>query len=221
MIFQIESKEEIFNYFNTHRITSFDYENGTPESFKGSMLDDDLARNPFLQKNLYYIMNIQDYIQYPKGNELPEMTVKEATRWDKDGGQCIYLSALLYCLLVNDKVVSPEDIHLCQGYYEHDCREDNLIGMMMGETHVGLHAWLELKGSIIDISIAQEHEFFDFKDKPFILGEVPEGMNLIGFRETNNTAKNYCRRIAKESGTVYLDWIKFHSQTATNMFLNK
>lgn len=223
MKFQVDSTQAILDFFNTDWISSFDYTAGTTTTFKGSTLNKDLARNPFFHKNLHYVMDIQNYIQdfmaRPRDSKLPKMTLDEITTWERNGGQCIYLSALLCELLLYDKVVSPDDIYLCQGYYKHECREDNAIGMLMGKTHIGLHAWLEIKGSIVDISIAQEDQFFDFKGQPFILGEAPEGMDLIGFKEPRETAKNYCRKIARENGSVYLDWIKMHSQSSTRRFL--
>lgn len=47
-------------------------------------------------------------------------------------------------------------------------------------------------------------EFF----KPFITGKVPEGLELIGYREVTKTAKDYTRiAAAKSSEMRYDDWV--------------
>ncbi|BFH15222.1 hypothetical protein J6TS7_34080 [Paenibacillus dendritiformis] len=73
---------------------------------------------------------------------------------------------------------------------------------------------------MIDISIGQEAHFFDFKRAPWIIGKVPNGMSLVSYREDRKTVKEYGRLIARQSGLVYLDWIKKHDLEASSLFLN-
>lgn len=216
-----EALDWIITEFEQNWIVGLDYREENPISFKGKELSEDIKRDAFFQKNIFYIRKLYSFISYEEdGEELPIFAKKEITRWEHNGGQCIYLSALLYSLLLHDKVADAASMCLCQGYYNHMCREDNLLGMMMGKEHRGLHAWLELNEAVIDISIRQEENFFDFKGRPIILGEVPEGLSLIGYKETHKTAKDYGRTIAREGGTVYLEWIKDHSLAASRLFLD-
>jgi hypothetical protein len=213
--------EKIIERYNNDWLVGFNYSKATPIYFAGMDLDESIKRNPFFQKNIYYIMHLYEYTSYQdQGEKLPDFAKKEMTHWEQIGGQCIYLSALMYCLLVHDKVVHETEINLCQGLYKHKCREDNPLGMLFGEEHKGLHCWLEVKDAIIDVSIRQEEAFFDFKGSPLVIGKLPEGLSFIGFRETRKTAKDYGRKIAKENGHKYQEWIAAHSVAATKLFLN-
>lgn len=94
-----------------------------------------------------------------------------------------------------------------------------MLGQFLGKTQYELHVWLELRGAILDIAIKQEEQFFEFKEKPFITGKVPEGLELIGYREVTKTAKDYARTAAKSNGMKYNDWIAMHSRAATKAYL--
>lgn len=215
----VDSLDWVIRKFEEDWIVGLDYKKETPISFKGEELSGDIKRDAFFQKNIFYIMELYSYVSYEKdGAELPIFAKKEITRWEQKGGQCIYLSALLYSLLLHDKVADATSMSLCQCYYAHMYRADNPLGMMMGKEHRGLHAWLELNNGVIDISIRQEEYFFDFKGQPIIIGKVPEGLSLIGYKETHKTAKDYGRMIAREGEAVYLDWIKNHSLAASRLF---
>ncbi|MBG9733296.1 hypothetical protein [Paenibacillus alvei] len=94
-----------------------------------------------------------------------------------------------------------------------------MLGQFLGKTQYGLHAWLELQGAILDIAIKQEEQFFEFEEKPFIIGKVPEGLELIGYREVTKTAKDYARTATKSNGMKYNDWIAMHSREAKKAYL--
>lgn len=215
--------KKVSKMFGEKWSTGFNYDKAEPIFFKGNPLDYSILRNAFFQKNLYYISRLFEFIDFHKsydGEDLSELEKKEMIKWEKNRGQCIYFSVLLYSLLVYDKVLHESEISYCQGMYKHDCRADNPLGrMIFGEEHAGLHAWIEANGGIIDISIGQEEQFFDFGEKPFILGEVPNGFDLVGFRETTKTVKDYARNIAKDAGMKYETWLQYHSINATKLFL--
>lgn len=200
--------------------TGFNYSKATPVHFLGESLGE-LEKSPMLQKNIYYCLLLYQYSAYlDKGEDLNDIAKKEVTKWECDGGLCIYLSALLYSLLIHDKLCNENEIRYCQGLYRHECRTDNILGQFFGKNQYGLHAWLELNsGAILDIAIKQEEQFFEFKERPYITGKVPEGLELIGFREVTKTAKDYARMAAKSSGMKYNDWIDMHSREATKAYL--
>lgn len=215
-----EALELAKTWFKDNWKTSSDYQISDPKTFKGAPLPEELRKNVHFKSGIYYISFLYEIVSaYRKHDPLiPDSIIKELFWWEKRGGQCIYLSALLYALFLEGRVAKEQDMQFCQGVHMHKCREDNPIGLMMGKEHAGLHAWITVKDAVIDISIRQEELFFDFKGTPIVAGEAPEGLNYYGFVETKDVAKGYCRDSAKEAGTYYLDWIKEHRLVASKVY---
>ncbi|MDH6674252.1 hypothetical protein M2277_004944 [Paenibacillus sp. LBL] len=207
--------------YNEKFITSFDYESKEMERFKGLKLNGSLASNIDFISSLSYIGFLFEIIRdwNPTGTDLPKPILDELFEWEKNGGQCIYLSFLLYALLRNDGI-SDSNITYCQGMYWHKCRDDNPLGKLLGENQSGLHAWLEVKGAIVDISIGQEEQFFDFKGPAMVLGELPSGLDYYGFRESKSTPKEYARKAARKMGLTYVEWVSTHKREALKRYID-
>lgn len=202
-------------------ITSFDYDDLEMERFSGAKLNESLTSNIDFISNLSYIGFLFEIIREWSfvETDLPKPIANELLEWEQDGGQCIYLSFLLYALLRHDGI-SDSNITYCQGMYWHKCRDDNPLGKLLGENQSGLHAWLEVKGAIVDISIGQEEQFFDFKGPAMVLGELPSGLDFYGFRELKSTPKEYARKAARKMGTTYVDWVQAHKREALKRYLD-
>lgn len=202
-------------------ITSFDYESKEMERFYGVKPNESLLKNIDFISNLSYIGFLFEIIgewSFAK-TDLPKPLANELLEWEQDGGQCIYLSFLLYALLRHDGI-SDSNITYCQGMYWHKCREDNPMAKVFGENHSGLHAWLEVKGAIVDISIGQEEEFFDFRGPAIVLGELPSGLDYYGFREAKSTPKEYARKAARKMGKTYVEWVSTHKREALKRYID-
>lgn len=202
--------------FKENWFVGYKYEENKAISFRGKLPSMELISNPNFFRNFVYVNVLFDVASvYGSDVEVNRDVLDEVFKWNEKGGLCIFFSVLLYQLLLEDRVVDKEKMKYIQGYYYHKAREDNpLVKMIFGEHHAGYHAWLAIEGSVIDVSIKQEQECFDFKDKPFILGEVPKGIELVGFEENEETVRKYVDLFLKEAGKSYDEWIRLHKEQA-------
>ncbi|EWG08625.1 hypothetical protein [Cytobacillus firmus] len=143
--------------------------------------------------------------------EINEEVLKEASHWTKMGAMCIHNSVILYTLLLELGIFTPTSLHFVQGYYHHKTREDNVIEMI-AKSHISVHAWLVVRGSVIDMTIQQEKDVFDFTTEegnyPFILGKVNDGLLLKGKNEPNKIVDAYIKDFAKYLGISKEEWIE-------------
>ncbi|PKM80772.1 MAG: hypothetical protein CVU89_12635 [Firmicutes bacterium HGW-Firmicutes-14] len=139
----------------------------------------------------------------------------EAARYSSRQGLSIYISVVLYWLLVNFGVVNKKHLKFCQGYFSYK-KKDSIL--FKPGYRAGMHAWLYCNGCVTDATIWQQEEWFDFRKHgfhlPVILGEIPEGMNMFGFEEDPGLVKEYARRFARDSGMTFYEWVNFHKHRA-------
>lgn len=143
----------------------------------------------------------------------------EAARYSEKHGTSIYFSVVLYWLLVYFGILNEKRLQLCQGYFRYRTREDKVPEP---KYRAGLHAWLSYNDSVIDVTIWQQEELFDFEKRgfkiPVITGNIPEGMTLIGFEEDRILAKEYARKFAKDSELTFCEWVNYHGQQADLLY---
>lgn len=140
---------------------------------------------------------------------------RELNRVDEAGCYCIYVSTVVYCLLLRNNTFKKGDFTLTQGFYKHTLREDFPEFIPMPKLHTGFHSWLSYQGSIIDFClIPQEHDFFDFKDSTFLIGYVPKGMTICGVDEGHDVIMEYANEFAKDSGLDLDTWVELHYRRA-------
>jgi hypothetical protein len=137
---------------------------------------------------------------------------KEKLRWIHDG-ICSYVSIVLYHLLLKDKVCTRGMIKYLQGYMVHNMGQENQV-------HRICHAWLNINGSMVDFTIPQI-DYYGFKlKKSFIMGDIPDGLGVIGFVENEETIKKVTRKFAKEARMSIEEWINFHYDNSNNFMKN-
>jgi hypothetical protein len=189
--------------------TSYDYRCTESIPFKSKKIDPKiLANNEFMAFSLY-ISHLTDKALEYRFDSLEGMVGKEFKEWDRRGGMCIYISVVHYCLLLESRIIDEQNIKLIQGYYSHPTH--GILSLISNlQNQAGIHAFISINGSVIDFSIKQEESTFDFPNHSFILGDIPEGMNLGGWPEGKDVAKQYGREIARFSGLNYYDWIDKH-----------
>lgn len=145
-------------------------------------------------------------------HEINEDALKEAWHWTKMGAMCIHNSVILYTLMLELGVFTPTSLHFVQGFYHHKTKEDNLMAQMLSKSHTSVHAWLVVRGSVIDMTIQQEKDFFDFTtdegNYPFIIGKVNDGILLKGQNEPKKIVDAYIEDFAKYLGLSKEEWIE-------------
>ncbi len=106
---------------------------------------------------------------------------------------CAYTYQSFFIFLLRTySEIENDNIIYCQGYYDVTVNDLDTFLECGQAGKIGLHAWLEVNDSVVDVSIKQiENErIYKFKEKPFyVLGKVPEGIEYNGFRETHSCAK--------------------------------
>lgn len=180
-------------------------------AFKGKDIDLDYLTNPDFKYTMLYIDKLMAAMNRWRDLDdiSPELS-KEIRYWNSQGGLCIFLSTVNYTLLLENEVFTPSSLSLAQGYYSHETRKDNPLALMITENSVGLHCWLSAKGAVIDLSIAQKKDFFDFGGEPYIMGKVPDGLLLQGREEPKKIVNKYIKLFAKKAGLTEKQWTDQH-----------
>lgn len=155
---------------------------------------------------------------------MPKELEEDAVRWDKEGC-CVYNAVILYLLLTTDGVVQKDDIKYVQGMskFEFPVTLPPIFGsgysnkpMIGKQPYVGLHTWISIKDSVIDLTTEQFQRNFDFKlgKNRYIEGTIPRGMELIGFPETEHIVLKLAKKFAKSAKMELEEWIAFHRNYA-------
>lgn len=137
----------------------------------------------------------------------------DVAKYKNNYGTSIYFSAVLYWLLIHYGVLSEKGLKFCQGYYRYKTKDGSKF-------RAGMHTWLTFYGSVIDVTIWQEQDNFDFNNSAhtsIIAGNIPKGLNLAGFEEDKSLIKEYARRFAKDSGFTFHDWLSLHKHQADSL----
>ena len=203
-------------------ITSYDYSNINPMEYKSKHLLESKKRNFEYASSIIYVQTISECIEFCKTDTLDKQAAEEALKWDDEEMLCVYTSVLLWCLLYENGVFSANEMKLAQGYFTHINQGILETLGVFGDVpsyKLGLHAWVEVSGSVIDLSIVQEQSTFRFHGIPSIIEEIPAGMELTGWEEGKETVKRYARQIAKEQNMKYYDWINYHKLQAEKMIV--
>jgi hypothetical protein len=226
----ISDKEPNPKYLNKYVYTrykrlgfvGFDYTKRDPIIFKTNPLPEKaLKERKKLMIYIGHILNTYETLFTDDYSHLDDWIKDEVIQWEKEGIICVFMSVLLYNLLVDEGIFNRHELNLVQGFYIHGSkgsRADTLFDSLgvggLWENHAGLHAFLSARGSVIDTTINQERDFFDFGDKPFVVSDIPEGLTLGGQIEDTKTIRKYTKMFARFSGMEVDEWIKEHKRFA-------
>lgn len=204
--------KRVYKTFKEDFRATYDYIKSPVKKYTGDPLHKDLRKSLEYQAYALYCYTIGNWILDNGDINLSDSIANEIKYYEfEKGGSCIYNAALFINLLVDSGLVPPNNIKLIQGYYRHELREDFPSFIPFGKNHYGMHCWTLIKKSVIDFCIIpQEEKFFDFKDKIFLDGVVPDGLNYYGYEESFEVAKEYCKDFAKYSKLDYREWILNH-----------
>ena len=215
-----ELKATIAKKFMEKWKTSHDYFKVRPVEFSSNEMDKKVLMHSEFMPICYYATFLMEKMLEFNFTAIRDDVRQEILEWDGNGGLCLYVSILVYCLMIDRKIVAPERLKLVQGYYIHPTYGILSIFDNM-KIQSGLHAFLLLDEKIvIDLTINQEACVFDFKGYDFILGELPEEMRLAGWCEGKNLVKEYAREIARGKGLYYFDWLENHFVYALDVTIN-
>ena len=198
---------------------SHDYRSAAPTVFESNPLDFAIKSNTEFMSFVCYLAFLTDSMVTGKHSAMDMWARREIVEWDQRGGLCIYASVLLWCLIRENSIVADSELKYIQGLYNHPTNHSVMMMFDDITTNTGLHAFITVKGAVVDFSIYQEACVFDLGDYPFIIGEIPDGMILSGWVESEGVIKEYAREIAEFSGMTYHEWIAKHNKYAYETLL--
>lgn len=155
----------------------------------------------------YLTEAMEDVVKYRFDDSLVMNEIRKA---DFDGDLCLYVATLTAVLLYEFAGIDRDDIELVQGYYIFRADPSLPFSEYFGKYQMGLHAWCEVKGTLMDFSVITQAPFIRLPHKEGIIGTNPSGLKLIGVSEPFATAKEYARKLAATQGITYYDWINKH-----------
>ena len=207
------SDEELAEFaagiFKSHWKTSYDYQKTDPIIFQSLPIDGKILKHTDFMSSAVYISELTQKALSYRWNEIEGLAGKELKAWDAKGGLCIYLSILHFCLLLESKAVREDELCMVQGFYRHPTHGILSIFSNLA-IQSGVHAFISVQGAVVDFSIQQEASTFDFGEKEFIIGDIPDEMEMVGWTEGKHLVKQYAREIARSSGLNYFEWIEQH-----------
>ncbi|PLS19424.1 hypothetical protein CVD28_03135 [Bacillus sp. M6-12] len=139
-----------------------------------------------------------------------EEVLNEVAHWDNKGGLCIYLSVLMYSLLLEDKVANRNELRYIQGFTTYQSQNPFWKLVSSDTTMLNFHAWLSYKDSVLDFSIGQERENIQLGEKDYLVGDIPEGMKMVGFKENHKTVQKYVKMFADYRKMNEKEWVLEH-----------
>lgn len=190
------------------------------EVFQGKEIESQVKKNPSYIKVILYVKELFEASGYVEASFLKHKTLKpahELREWEHKGEICLYLSVVAYVLFEKLGVFSDKEMKLVQGYFLHEVQKENVLAYAMGRIHVSVHAWLSIKGSVIDLSIGQERDFFDFEEEDIITGIVPEKLTLKGFGEPKKVVQKHLKRYVNFANMQEEEWVEMHLSEANHM----
>lgn len=215
---QKEILKGINNLFKKHWLRGYSYIKRNPQSMRSRNLPHSIQTPLFAQYALY--MQMLDKNVDKDFCEISPEIKKEVQHWNNEGAYCIYMSILFYALLRKSKLVKEEDVSFYQGYYDFQLRDDFPTFLSVSERQIGIHAWLTIQGSVVDITANQNSYLFDFgfKEISVILGNYDPDYRLVGFKETQDTINTYLKKFSDYSGKTIDEWINsHHKESAVQM----
>lgn len=189
--------------------TSYDYQSTDPIKFQSLPIDEKILKHTDFMSAAIYISELTQKALSYRWNEIEGLARKELKAWDANGGLCIYLSILHFCLLLESKAVKEDELCLVQGFYRHPTH--GILSIFTNlEMQCGVHSFISVQGAVVDFSIQQEESTFEFGERNFVIGDIPDEMEMVGWTEGKYLVKQYAREIARSSGLNYFEWIEQH-----------
>lgn len=220
------SQKELISFVNTfynkNWIRGNSYTKQKPNLMESKTLPD-IVKTKEMAIALYYLHQLvksSDTNNFSTLDNIDTMVGNELRYWEDKGGYCIYVSILAYALFTRNHILSPSDISYFQGYYDFKLREDFPSFIPFPERQLGIHAWLVVKGSVLDFTANQNKTVFDFKftDLEMVLGEFPKGYNLYGFKESEKTIEGYYKLFSEHIGLSVEEWLERHTKVMNELY---
>ena len=158
-----------------------------------------------------YLIDTQDFTFDHIENPLIR---NELSYWANNGGYCIYMSILFIAVATNSGLLQKQDIHYYQGVYEYRGNRDLVLLIPAFERQLGLHAWLCINNSVVDLTANQHASTFDgaISKLPIVIGEYNPNYKLTGFKETPTTIDWYMNKFSQFQHMSVDEWITYHCQ---------
>lgn len=189
--------------------TSYNYDVDYIRRYTGKKFTGSAQQRHSLYQAAAYASHL--FSQYRKREGAMEGFAKDEFEYaDNKGWLCTYLSVLIAAILYEDAAFYTNEISLVQGFYKHALRPDFPDFVPFSKLQTGVHCFLYVGETVVDIGIGSQELFYDFHADPCFVGEVPQSMELYGFLESFPTIKEYARHFSGAAGKTYYDWIGNH-----------
>lgn len=193
--------------------TSYDYNKVKLAEFPSKELSPSVINSKPFIKCVTYVSTIVHRLRLHDFSVLPEETfqlaITEIKRADEQGDLCLYTSVLLYSLL---KEWYPKHrLKFVQGFYMHRFQEGS-FPRLIAEMLTGVHVFLTLDGSPLDVSLQQIGDQYDDTEEWLVTGVLPEDTRLFGYEESEKIIDKYRYRIVKKSGLSEEEWMAQHKK---------
>lgn len=208
-------EKQVFELFKMKWRTTFEGDYTKLQQVHSTAMDKKHLMNPAFEGIMLYGDHLFRYAHWD--DEASETLLEPAIRkqmkdYAANGGLCIYISIVIYCML-HQEGFTEEQLRYWQGYYDAAVNQPFYEKLTDLERTKGLHAFLTLEDSIIDLTLGQLESLFVFQKHYFVLGDPIEGIDHYGYCEPHATVKAYARSFAKELGMTYYEWILMHKKS--------
>lgn len=179
-----------------------------------------LEDSEFFRMHAFYINLL--FLSLTESNSLIENkdALEEVAYWDSKGGLCIYLSILLYALLLEDKVTNRHDLRYIQGFTFYQSTNPLWKMLSLETSMLNFHSWLSYKNSVLDFSIGQEQGFIQLGHRSYIIGDIPESITMVGWKESQDIVEKYVKLFADKQGVSKNQWILKHKLNSLKLTID-
>lgn len=223
-ISQKEVIKLVNDMFKQHWYRDYSYIKQRPKEMQSSKIPQQIKTKHFVDL-FYYLNYLVDTtthgftFQHIENDQVR----KEVQHWEREGGYCIYMSILFYGLVTKLGWLDKAEIAYYQGYYDFKGNQALAAFIPAFERQIGVHAWLCINNSVIDLTANQNANTFDgqISKMDIILGEYNKGYKLVGYKETDTTIAWYMQQFSGFVGMTVEEWLDFHCQQALEFILTK
>lgn len=178
-------------------------------------LNNDLPMGQML-KYFSYVSFIYEHIETFINMETKFLEIKnELIYAEQKGIACIYTSVLLYLLMKKyDSEFTKKNVCFMYGFYQYEINTipHNCFSILpFSKKQMGLHCFLSINSCLFDCSLVkQESYLFNFESELF--GDTPEGLNIYGYIESEETIYKYAELFANVNNQSIDEWINYHNK---------
>lgn len=221
----VETIKHINEIVKENWISSYPYSSSRSIEFSSKPLPEDFLNDDSFRVHSLYMNSLYQSLSREISDIDDKNIIEEVTYWNDKGGLCIYLSVLLYSLLMDMKLCNRNNLRFIQGYSQYQPTNPIFSLISDNTTITNFHSWISYKDSVLDFSVGQEKSMLDIGNTEYILGNIPKAILMIGFKESHETVGSYIHKFSSRINLSEKEWLSSHRlnsyKTALNMINSK